>query len=161
MRKICEKCGKEFEPRQPHFRICPNCFKPTSNNQAIQSNLLLKSYYDQQGNLLKEVFIGIPEKLAILFSKDNLATKQLRDFFQVILKARNKALLQGINIAKPMIYECQRNATYQLKRGVIPVSFKKFLEHHLALAEVDEKSLDGFCQHMESIVAYFPKEKGG
>lgn len=161
MKKNCEKCGKEFEPKQPHFRICPNCFKPTSNDQAVLSNLLLKSYYDQQGNLLKEVFIGIPEKLAILFAKDNLATKQLRDFFQVILRARNKALLQGINIAKPMIYECQRNATYQLKRRVIPVSFKKFLEHHLPLAELDEKSLDGFCQHMESIVAYFPKEKGG
>ena len=110
MKKKCEKCGKQFEARQPHFKICPNCFVPPPNDQIIPPNLLLKSYHDQQGNLLKEVFIGIPERLAILFARGNLATKQLRDFFQVILKARNKALLQGINIAKPMLYECQRNA---------------------------------------------------
>lgn len=161
MKKKCEKCGKEFEARQPHFKYCSNCFSPQKHEVNLSTALLLKDYHDSKGNLLREVFIETPEKLAIIFAKDNMATKQLRDFFQKILKARNKALLQGMDKAKPILYECRRDTVYQLKRGVIPSSFNSFLEHHLSLAEKDEKSLDGFCQHFESIVAYFPKEKGG
>jgi len=160
MRRKCEKCGKEFEAHKPHFKICPDCYA-RQKKTSLSSELLLKSYYDEKSNLLKEIFIGIPESLADFFYRDGLATKQLRDFHLVILRARNKALLQGINAARPILWECQRNAAYQLKRGVIPQSFTQFLEHHLTLAEKDEKMLDGFCQHLQSILAYFPKEKGG
>ena len=160
MRKKCEKCGKEFEARQPHFKICPDCYF-SRRKTGLSPELLLKSYYDEEGNLLKEVFIGVPQNLAEIFSKDDLSTKQLRDFHLLILRARNKAFLQGIDVAKPILWECWRNASYQLKRGVIPQSFAQFLEHHLDLAEKDEKMLDGFCQHLQSILAYFPKEKGG
>lgn len=160
MKKRCEKCGREFEARRPDFKICPRCHS-SQKRSDVPSELLLKYYYDEDENFLREVFLSIPEDLAKIFAKDGLAAKQLRDFYQVILRARNKALLQGISVARPILFECQRNAAYQLKRGVIPQSFNHFLKHHLALAEKDEKSLDGFCQHLESIVAYFPKEKGG
>lgn len=164
MRKKCEKCGKEFEARQPHFKLCPNCFSSSQKITTDISDLLLKTYYDQQGELLKEVYIGIPQQLANIFanSKPSLGAKQLRDFHRRILKSRTKSHLKGITHAKCILYECQRDIEYQLKRRVIPQSFGVFMKYHLALAEADEKSLEGFYQHLDSIVCYFPvKEKKG
>ena len=162
MQNQCENCGKPFYASQAHFRLCPACFSKSKKKRFIQiDELLLKSYYDKDNNLLKEIFIGIPEELARLFSQDRMAAKQIRDFYQKIAKARNKALLFGINVVKPILYECQRDAAYQLKRDVIPQSFNDFLVHHLQIAEKNEKMLDGFCQHFESILAYYPKEKKG
>lgn len=160
MRKKCENCGREFEAIQPYFKVCPGCFSSQRHSKSDISKLLLKTYYDAEDNLLKEVFIGVPEELADIFahSKPPLATKQLRDFYQHVLKARNKALLKGINVARSILYECRRDAAYQFKRGRIPETFKLYLEHHLALAEKDEKALEGFYQHLNSIVCYFPKQ---
>lgn len=160
MRKKCENCGKEFEATQPHFKLCPDCFSSSKHRKADISELLLSDYYDEESNLLKQVFIGVPEELANAFanSKPRLATKQLRDFYQKILKARNKAILKGINVSRPILYECQRDAAYQLKRDRIPEAFNQFLEHHLSLAERDEKMLEGFYQHFNSVVCYFPKQ---
>ena len=160
MRKECEKCGKEFEATQPYFKLCPDCFSSSKHRRADISELLLKAYYNEGNNLLKEVFIGVPEELANIFanSRPPLTTKQLRDFYQKVLKARSKTLLRGINVARPILYECQRDAAYQLKRGVIPKGFTQFLEHHLTLAEKDEKMLEGFYKHFNSIVCYFPKQ---
>lgn len=155
MRKICEKCGREFEAKQSHFRLCSSCF---SSRQRINiSSLLLETYYDDKNNLLKEIFIGLPEKLAKIFHKDKLTITQLINFYQKIQRACNNALLHGIDIAKPIIYECHRDLEYQLKRGLIPRSFFKFMKHHLEIAEKNEKELEGFRQHLESILAYFPK----
>lgn len=164
MRKKCEKCGKEFEAQQPHFKLCPNCF--SSSRRIDISALLLKSYYDRQGEPLKDVYIDIPQQLANIFasSKPSLGTKQLRDFHRRILKSRTKANLRGINSVKYILYECQRDIEYQLKRRVIPRSFALFMKHHLALAEADEKALEGFYQHLDSIVCYFPvkeRNRGG
>jgi CRISPR/Cas system CSM-associated protein Csm2 small subunit len=164
MKKKCEQCGKDFEPLQPHFKTCRSCHfsQDRSSPTAPLNSLLLPSFYDSSGNLIKGVFIDTPTQLASIFANDNpnLASKQLRDFYNIILKARNKSILKGIDVVKPILWECQRNAEYQMKRNVIPRSFFKFLEHHIKLAETSEKTLDGFCQHIQSIIAYYPKEKG-
>ena len=158
MKKRCERCGKDFEPREPHFRFCPNCFSSPKGETSDLSGLLLKGYYNQEGHPLKEVYIDVPQKLADIFvtSKRSLTIKQLRDIHRKILKAKIKAILKGIDSARSILYECQRDLEYQLKRDVIPESFAQFMKHHLALAEKDEKSLEGFFQHLDSIVCYFP-----
>ncbi len=88
-----------------------------------------------------------------------LAIKQLREVHRKILKAKTRALLKGIDPARSILYECQRDLEYQLKRNVIPESFVQFMKHHLALSEKDEKTLEGFFQHLDSIVCYFPIKK--
>jgi CRISPR/Cas system CSM-associated protein Csm2 small subunit len=162
MKKRCERCGKEFEAREAHYKFCPNCFLPSQQGEAPNiSGLLLKGYYDQKGNRLKEVYIDVPQRLANAFfqSRPQLAIKQLRDIHNKILKARTKALLKGIDSTRSLLYECQRDLEYQVKRNVVPETFAQFMKHHLALAEKDEKSLDGFFQHLDSIVCYFPVKK--
>lgn len=161
MKKRCERCGKEFEPREQHFRFCPNCFSSPQGETSNISGLLLKTYYDAKGQILKDIYIDYPQKLAITFfnSRPPLAIKQLRDVHRKILKAKTKAMLKGIDNARPVLYKCQTDLEYQLKRSVVPESFAQFMKHHLALAEKDEKSLDGFFNHLDSIVCYFPTRK--
>lgn len=159
MKKTCGQCGNEFEAYQAHHRLCQACHSPTKKEDL--SKFLLSTYYDSNNNLTRDVFIGAPESLANIFAKDGLATKQLRDVYRIVLRARNMAFLQGISVARPILYECRRDAAYQLKRDVIPMSFSRFIEHHLGIAEKDEKMLEGFCQHLASILAYYPKERGG
>jgi len=158
MKKKCERCGREFEAREPHFRFCPNCFSSPQSEASNITGLLLKTYYDQKGHPLKEVYIDVPQKLANLFSnsRPQLAIKQLRDVHRKILNAKTKAMLKGIDHARTILFKCQTDLEYQLKRNVIPESFAQFMKHHLALAEKDEKSLEGFFQHLDSIVCYFP-----
>ncbi len=158
MKKRCERCGREFEPREPHHRFCPNCLSSPQREVPNITGLLLKAYYDQKGHILKDIYIDCPQKLATIFfnSRPPLAIKQLRDVHRKILKAKTKALLKGIDSARSILYECQRDLEYQLKRNVIPESFVQFMKHHLALAEKDEKSLEGFFKHLDSMVCYFP-----
>jgi hypothetical protein len=158
MKKRCEKCGREFETQQPHFRLCSSCFQPVQTEFNLSAELLLQSYYDIKGNLLKGVYINTPQKIAsILFnSRPSLGLKQLRDFHQRVLKAKTKAMLKGIEAARFILYECQADLEYQLKRGIVPESFGTFMKHHLVLAEKDERSLEGFFKHLDSVVCYFP-----
>lgn len=174
--KKCEICGKDFEPKESYHRKCPECFRsdgpqgknsyahrgsPPSEKAEPIEKLFLKSYYDQKGDLLEAIFIDIPEKLAAFFSKHGLKTKQLREFFKRASHARNIALLKGIDASRSILNECIPHAKYQTERKIIPVSFKKFIDHHIPIAKESEKMLEGFYKHFDSIVCYFPKEKGG
>ena len=161
MKKKCERCGREFEAREPHFRFCPNCFSSPQSEGFNITGLLLKTYYDQKGHILKDIYIDYPQKLANIFSNSRppLAIKQLRDVHRKILNAKTKAMLKGIDPARSILFKCQTDLEYQLKRNIIPESFAQFMKHHLALAEKDEKSLEGFFEHLDSIVCYFPIKK--
>lgn len=161
MKKRCEKCGNEFEAREQHHRFCRNCIPSPQGETPNLSGLLLKGYYEQDGNTHKEVYIDVPQKLANVFfnSRPTLAIKQLRDVHRKISRAKIKALLKGIDTARSFLYECQNDLEYQLKRNVVPESFIQFMKHHLSLAEKDEKSLEGFFKHLDSIVCYYPVKK--
>ena len=161
MKKRCEKCGNEFEAREQYHRFCRNCISSPQSETATVSGLLLKAYYKEDGNILKEVYMHTPSQLANIFfnSRPSLAIKQLRDVHRKISRAKTRALLKGIDSARAFLYECQNDLEYQLKRSVVPESFIQFMKHHLALAEKDEKSLEGFFKHLDSIVCYYPVKK--
>lgn len=147
MSKRCIKCGKTFDDR-----FCPEC---AQYRYSEISELLLHRYHDSNGNLLKEVFIGVPKKLAKLFALRRLASKQLREVHQRIWKARSTAVLKGIDKARPILWECHKHISYQLGRKMIPKDFEVFMKHHLNLAEKSDKMLEGFYQHIDAVVCYF------
>lgn len=170
MRKKCQTCGNEFEAREEYHKFCSHCIpsaRPAGSGTAataMQSagninDYLIKEYYDREGNLKKEIFIGVPQKIADIFAGDRLGTKQIRDFHGVIAKARKKAALKGIASVRATLYKCQTDIEYQLKRGIVPPSFVRFMKHHLALADRDENFLEAFFQHLDSVVCYFPVNK--
>lgn len=139
---------------------CFNCAKQV-RQATLDQNLLLQSYFDEAGNLLKEVFIDVPQKIAVDFYNQGLKIKQLRDFHSRIAFANKKSLLKGIDAARSLLWECRTHLEYQLKRNVIPESFAEFVRNHIELAEKNEKNLEGFYEHLNSIVCFFPKERGG
>lgn len=162
MLKKCENCGNTFEARQEYYKLCNECNKmrqsyKDKSKEELPSNLLLKNYFDEKGNLVKEIFLDIPDQLAKKFYQSGLKMNQLRDFYCIISKARTTALLKGIESVRPNLWQCITKLEYQLKREIIPKSFVSFMRHHLVLAEKDEKYLDAFYQHLDSIVCYFPK----
>ena len=167
MRKQCQTCGNDFEAKEAFHKYCPRCIPPANSARSRAAtakpkrnninDMLIKEYYDQEGNLKKEIFLGTPQKIADIFVIDKLKTKQLRDFHSVISKARKKATLKGIEAVRATLYKCQADTAYQFTRGFVPSSFVQFMEHHLAIAEKDEKSLEAYFQHFDSIVCYFPK----
>ena len=164
MQKKCEKCGKMFEAKQEYYKVCYECniakqSKNERGEKSLLSDLLLKSYFYEKGNLVKEIFLDIPDKIAKKLYQDHpsLKMKQLRDFYSIISNARTSALLKGIDSVRSILWQCATKLEYQLKREIIPQSFVDFMRHHLKLAEKDEKHLDAFYQHLDSIVCYFPK----
>lgn len=163
MKKKCEKCGNDFEALQPYHRICPNCHKNPKQANELPSDLLLSSYYDGDGQPLKDIFIGSPQKLAHFFANDKppLAIKQLRNFHKIISKARKKAMLHGISSVRHILYKCSADIEYQHTRKVIPQSFYRFMKHHIEIAAQEQNMLEGFYQHLDCIVCYYPKQKGG
>jgi len=163
MLKKCENCGNTFEAREEYYKLCNECNKKRQYNKGeskeeLPLNLLLKTYFDEKGDLVKEIFLDIPEQLAKKFYQNGLRMKQLRDFYHVISAARTSALLKGMAAVRPSLWQCITKLEYQLKRGIVPKSFVSFMKHHLVLAERDEKYLDAFYQHLDSIVCYFPKQ---
>ena len=163
MKKTCEKCGRTFEAYQSHHRLCTSCHGHGSARvePILPSELLLKSYYDSDLNLVKEVFIDVPEQLSKIFvnGRPALGRGQLRDFYMRIAKARNRSNLKGIASAKALLYKCQADLDYQLERGVVPKTFVDFMKHHLQMAEKDKTNLEGFYQHLDCIQCYFPIKK--
>lgn len=158
MKKKCKECGKGPAFELWHqFEVCHQCSRSLKN---FEKNLL-QSYYDRNGNLIKEVYLETPEEIAKVFAKSKLATKQLRDFFTKIRSALNTGYFKGMDKANPLLWKCSPDLEYQLGREIIPPSFYKFMKHHLSLAENNLNNLKGFFEHLQSVLAFFTKEKGG
>jgi CRISPR/Cas system CSM-associated protein Csm2 small subunit len=171
--KKCEKCGAQFEAREERHRTCPKCHREWMNAgggggsataprfapapaQKMPSELLLKQYYDGEGNVLKEVFIGPPQKIATMLEAGGLSVVQLRNFFAMIGRAKNTAMLKGFKVSLKTLYQCNSQIEYQLKRDKIKSDFADFMRHHLELAQQSKENLEGFYDHLDSIVSYFP-----
>jgi len=157
MGKKCKICGQPFEPLQEHFELCPKCFRARGNKDSTFKNLLLKTYFDENGNILEEIYIDIPQNIANIFKKENLTIKQLRDFFQIVSRARIYGMIK-IERAREILYQCRTKLEYQKSRGKITNSFYEFMKHHLEIACKDKEHLEAFYQHFDSIVCYFPRE---
>ncbi len=157
----CENCGRMFAPSRPHFKTCYSCHAKQQERASLPADLLLRNYYDNNNNLVKEVFIGIPKQIADILARDELTIKQLRDFHSQVLDARNKSILKGIDCARPVLWECQKNLAYQSGRRKVPKTFVSFIEHHISIAEESGQNLEGFYQHLDSVLCYFPRERRG
>lgn len=157
MLKKCERCGKEFDARDPKHKTCQQCFRERG---YIPEELLLHSYYNSKGNLVEEIFIGVPERLAGIFHYDGLKNTQARYFYNKALQAKEIALRKEFDSARPILNECIPEMKGKLNRGVkgFTQSFANFLTHHLSSVK-DERALEAFHKHLKSVLDYLPREK--
>lgn len=168
----CPQCGEMFIKEKPHFKVCKKCnFKnkdSLSNNSENSeiSYLLLKEYYDEEGNIKKEIFIGIPQKIAKIFEQEiipntrkHLSNKQVRMFHSDIARIRGLLLRKKFSELRQHLMESLIKMEYQLKRDLVTKSFSEFYRHHINIALTSEKEFEGFYHHFDSVVSYFNPER--
>lgn len=122
---------------------------------ALPANYLRGGYYNESGNLKKEIIIDWPEELANSLSRTNLKMTQLRKFYN-----RAKAIEQKYRFARDFegvksdLYILQRDAQYAFNRGVVPLIFLDFIKRNIEVAVKSPADFKGFVQHYQSLVEY-------
>jgi hypothetical protein len=105
MTKVCEHCGREFEPREPWHRYCsPKCHQAATGRQSVSSrqaaqppsepdtrtafqfgpDYLVNSYFEAKGDkryLRPEVLDSLAMDVARLLGNQGMKPAQLRRFF--------------------------------------------------------------------------------
>jgi CRISPR-associated protein Csm2 len=176
MTKTCKKCGREFEPFQPHHQYCHSCHRKrsgrgggsksrkrsrpsTATDFKFGPDYLKDGYFQvREGNryLYPEILDSLAMDVAKLLGNRGMKSHQFRRFFN---KARGiEAKLQRtgeFDAVRADIYGFKRDVAYQVGRRVVPEDFKDFIDRNAELAARDEESFRGFLQHFESVLAYF------
>ncbi len=129
---------------------------------SLPQGYLKDGYYDENGNILEEVIISWPQKLAKIFHESipQLKTTQLRRFFSEVRRQETR-LTSGIPFAsvRTEIQKLDSYAETALKRKNAPVPFRLFIGQNIRFAAKDEKSFKAFVTHFECIVGYYPETK--
>lgn len=134
---------------------------PPHSEQGLPPDYLKTGYFDEKGNVLPAVVIDWPRKLAQQLDEQRMAVAQLRNFFAEVRRIE-KQLEAGASFPalKARILKLDPYAEYAVNKNTAPRLFKLFIEANLKWAVRDRKSFsEGFVNHFESLVAYFPKTK--
>lgn len=184
MRKKCESCGKEFEPKKDWQKTCFDCFKKsrskgsknkpqyppraskpdTHTNFQFDNNYLKDGYFEDtlskagEPILRREILDGWPQEIAKLLGNLDMKIHQLRRLFN---KARgveaNFRQIQAddFDVVRSKILSMKRDVAYQVGRQVVPEEFMQFIDTNVELAIKDQDHFKGFLDHFESVLAYF------
>ncbi len=182
MIRICEQCGREFEPKEEWHRYCsPDCHRaakggakqpprPQRKPQAPQkssthtsfqfgSDYLRDGYFEgsgSEGNLRIEVLDSLAMDVAKVLGNQDMKSHQLRRFFNKARGIESKLAREGFGAVRADIYAFKRDVAYQVGREVVPEEFKSFIDRNVELAVQGERCFQrGFLQHFESVLAYY------
>lgn len=134
---------------------------PPHGDQGLPPNYLKTGYFDEKGNVLPAVIIDWPREIASQLDKQGMTSAQLRNFFSEVRRI-DKQLEAGTAFSslKPRILKLDSYAEYSFNKKNCPKLFRQFIEANLKWAVKDRKHFsEGFVNHFESVVAYFPKVK--
>lgn len=148
--------GRGFAPRGGP----PPRRGPPPARDRLPEGYLANGYFDGKGNILPQVVVDWPRAIASRLADAGLQTTQLRKFFSEARLIEGQ-LCAGADFAalQGRILKLDAYAEDALKKRNVPPLFKQFIQQNLRWASRDAKSfLEGFIDHFESIVAYFPKK---
>jgi CRISPR type III-A-associated protein Csm2 len=145
-----------------------------SGEPELPPGYLAVGYFDQKDNLLKDIFVGWPEKItdALTHSRTKpKATKSsLRAFYTMLRMAQNQFEAQrrtpdkAMGDAKTQLYKLRIAAQYQRTRSVISVLCQSFLERNIDLVDRKgtdfqsfERNFNAFVEHFQAVIAYLPE----
>ena len=156
MRKICIACGKEFEAKEAHHRLCPDCWRKRKFGPQFPEDYLEGGYFDAEGQVKPAVVDTWAEEVAKVLGSSGITSSQLRRFFNQLRAIEAKLDTLSFNAVKSDIYSLKRDAAYAVGRGVVKENFKEFIDRNVELAAQDEKNFrKGFIEHFQSVLAYF------
>jgi CxxC-x17-CxxC domain-containing protein len=161
----CSKCGRaarlNFVPRNEKNVLCSDCHHQRSHKRGLPEGYLQLGYFDDEGNLRKEVLIDEARAVAKVLADENLSAVKLNRLY-------NRARMLKDRLNKPgsfpsirvEIYDLRIDAMTSTASGVTPEVFLKFVECNVELAVVDQKSfIEGFVRHLRSVRAWYALAK--
>jgi CRISPR type III-A-associated protein Csm2 len=119
--------------------------------REVNGKIVEKSY------LHAEILDELAMDVARLLGVEEMKTHQLRRFFNKARAIEAKLKRDGdFEAVKAEILSFKGNVVYQVGRGMVPESFKQFIDHNVQLAIQSKDSFErGFLQHFESVLAFF------
>lgn len=144
----------------PGPRGNPRPYQPGHTRLGLPQDYLKNGYFDGKGNLLTELIVEWPKKIALALydSGHGLKPAQLRKFFAEVRLIEGQIYAgKSYDTVKARIQKLEAYANDAVKKDNAPQLFKEFFEINVKWAAKDEKSFLAFVDHFECIVAYFPR----
>lgn len=164
MKKKCQECGKEFEPKEQYHKTCFQCNKKKNEssyvggNQShgLPDNYLKDGYFDEKGYLRAGIFKEEAKEVANILAALRMTSTSLRAFYNKLkeIESRYKTT-NNFDSIKSSLYAFERDVAYQVSRGVVQNEFRKFINFNATLASKGPKELNGFVKHFLSVLSYF------
>lgn len=160
MTKKCKKCGKDFEQKNPKHDACSICFRENPTGDAakgsLRSNYLEKGYFNENGKLREEIFKSEAKNVAEVLASQKMTPTSLRAFYNKVKAIENNyKVSKDFESIKPKLFAFERDATYQVSRGVVSEEFRKFIIKNAEIAQKGPDEFKGFIEHFLSVLAYF------
>ena len=133
-------------------------FKPQGS--SLPKGYLENGYFDDAGQILPYVIVDWPRSIAANLDRDGLKHAQLRNFFKEARSIENQLKAGGeFESLRGRILKLDAFAANAVKKDNAPWLFKQFIENNLKWASRSKKDyVDGFINHFECIVGYYPKK---
>jgi CRISPR type III-A-associated protein Csm2 len=176
----CERCGKDFVPRESYHRTCPECFdggrgargsgpprpEPAGKGcgqpeTSLPREALLDRYYDADGRLCKEVYRDAALAAARAFTDSGLTATGVRKFFAMVKALDHRAESEadvGVGDVRAAVHKLVPLVKYQHGRGIVPACFVEFIERNVELASRDARSFHGFVEFFTSVLCYMKQK---
>jgi len=146
-------------PDRPHGR--QDAPDRSGGGRGLPRDCLLDSYYNEHGQLRREIFVEIPEKLAATFQQhpDPVKASAMRKFYECVRTVREMLIQEkSFEACKPDLYRLKPLVRRQKERRVVSEAFVQFIDHNIDLAVQSPENLKGFHRLFESVICY-SKEK--
>ena len=176
----CEKCGKQFRPKDPRHRECYDCFTKSRSGSSSPPNpggggglqarfdaylerVRTGGYFDERNNLRAELLVEDADMVAHVLAGAGVAANQLRRFFTMARSLENRlgvscdfpAIVPRISSLRPfaaMIIGREQNQGQRTRLEVL----RSFIDTNAQLAcESEHAFREGFLPHFQSVIAYF------
>ncbi len=142
--------------------------RPSSDFQPqpkLPAGYLQRGYFDDKGNLLPQVIQEWAKAVAdgLSNSKPIMTTSQLRGaFFSEVRRLEKKLnVTKDFDALRPELLKLSVYAADRKKKKKIPILFEEFINANLRWASRGEKDFrEGFVNHFECVVGYYPEVRG-
>ena len=111
------------------------------------------NYYDEKGNIRKELLNEDAEKTASKLVRESVTATQLRRFYNEFKGLEKRVRAKGFESVLPLIKMVRSRAFYASNGNKIPRSFKDFLVKNVEAIN-EEKDFEAFLLHFEAVVGF-------
>jgi CRISPR/Cas system CSM-associated protein Csm2 small subunit/Zn finger protein HypA/HybF involved in hydrogenase expression len=176
----CRECGKPFQPRERHHKLCADCVKKgaskgaetaggksafqkagtmsrSQENKRTSFDEGYPDYFDTDGLLKPEFVTTLAEEIAGTLGNQSpkMTMHQLRAFYSHV-KLQEGALKANrpFKAVSVEIAKLKPFASERASKGKVPRYFEDFIVRNVDKVKDKDTFLNGFVEHFQAVVAY-------